>query len=313
MSRRFRLFLAGVAATAAVAVPIWAITNGQPDAGEHPYVGQLLFYVPDDVDPRFSDPGAWFTCSGTLLTPTVVLTAGHCTDAIGLDGVATSGSGGDGGNDVWINFSEAPDYGGFPLSAGYIPNNNAQRYADRAAWLNAHPDWVRATAYSHPEFNNGPFFLHDAGVLVLEAPVQAAGSKFSFGQLAPLGYLDRFIATPKNTQRFMPVGYGLNKVLPHSAEGGDMREKASSLLLGVNGVFGIPEGVSVKFSNNAGKKHSGGTCFGDSGGPVFDGATNVIVAVTSFGISPNCTGTDGGYRIDQQDDLDFLATFGVTP
>ncbi len=56
MSRRFRLFLAGVAATAAVAVPIWAITNGQPDAGEHPYVGQLLFYVPDDVDPRSAIP-----------------------------------------------------------------------------------------------------------------------------------------------------------------------------------------------------------------------------------------------------------------
>src|SRR6478609_6014082 len=44
-----------------------AITNGQPDQGAHPYVGELLFYVPDEVDARFTDPGSWFTCSGTLL------------------------------------------------------------------------------------------------------------------------------------------------------------------------------------------------------------------------------------------------------
>jgi hypothetical protein len=26
-----------------------------------------------------------------------------------------------------------------------------------------------------------------------------------------------------------------------------------------------------------------------------------------------CSGTPGGYRMDQQDDLDFLASFGITP
>jgi hypothetical protein len=35
--------------------------------------------------------------------------------------------------------------------------------------------------------------------------------------------------------------------------------------------------------------------------------------VTSFGFSPNCTGIDGAYRIDQDDDFAFLAGFGVTP
>ena len=37
------------------------------------------------------------------------------------------------------------------------------------------------------------------------------------------------------------------------------------------------------------------------------------VAVTSFGLSPNCTGIGGAYRLDQPDDLEFLASFGVTP
>jgi hypothetical protein len=59
--------------------------------------------------------------------------------------------------------------------------------------------------------------------------------------------------------------------------------------------------------------HRGGICFGDSGGPTFVKGTNVIVAVNSFVLSPNCTGAAGGYRVDQPDDLEWLATaFGMT-
>jgi hypothetical protein len=35
--------------------------------------------------------------------------------------------------------------------------------------------------------------------------------------------------------------------------------------------------------------------------------------VTSFGYSPNCTGVGGAYRLDQPDDLAFLASHGITP
>ena len=52
-----------------------------------------------------------------------------------------------------------------------------------------------------------------------------------------------------------------------------------------------------------------GTCFGDSGGPNFIGSSNVIGGVTSFGINGNCAGTGGVYRVDQADDLAWLATF----
>jgi hypothetical protein len=38
-----------------------------------------------------------------------------------------------------------------------------------------------------------------------------------------------------------------------------------------------------------------------------------VLTVTSFGINSNCAGGGGGYRIDQPDDLTFLASFGVTP
>jgi hypothetical protein len=47
-----------------------AITYGELDNDDHPYVGMVLFHNED---------GAWY-CSGTLLSTTVFLTAGHCTD-----------------------------------------------------------------------------------------------------------------------------------------------------------------------------------------------------------------------------------------
>ena len=72
-------------------------------------------------------------------------------------------------------------------------------------------------------------------------------------------------------------------------------------------------GFVVRFSSNNGAAHQGGICFGDSGGPVFDGSTNLFVAVTSFVANDNCEGFNGAYRIDQADDLDFLAGFGVWP
>ena len=44
----------------------------------------------------------------------------------------------------------------------------------------------------------------------------------------------------------------------------------------------------------------GGTCSGDSGGPVFYGGfeSNIIVAVTSFGLNSNRPGVDFSYRTD---------------
>ena len=73
--KRFVALLAVVAATLFVAAPAQAVTNGQPDAGRHPYVGLAVF---DTTVDGVTGP-AW-RCSGTLLSPTVFLVAGHCTD-----------------------------------------------------------------------------------------------------------------------------------------------------------------------------------------------------------------------------------------
>ncbi len=78
MRPRHRLVALVVALSLAwiTAGTLYGITNGRPDGENHPYVGFLLFYAPDsngDIVPQ------WY-CSGALISPTVVLTAGHCTD-----------------------------------------------------------------------------------------------------------------------------------------------------------------------------------------------------------------------------------------
>jgi hypothetical protein len=106
------------------------------------------------------------------------------------------------------------------------------------------------------------------------------------------------------------VGYGLTKSGPFTEEGGDVRLKG---LVKLNTLNSSPKDTFILLSNNPGKPHQGGTCFGDSGGPTFDDTnSNLVVAVTSFGFSSTCSGVGGAYRLDQPDDRAFLASFGVT-
>ena len=56
---------------------------------------------------------------------------------------------------------------------------------------------------------------------------------------------------------------------------------------------------------------TGGTCFGDSGGPTF--LNGYVVTVTSYGYTDNCRYLGGYQRVDIKVVQDWLARFGVFP
>jgi hypothetical protein len=298
MRARILTVLAAVCALLVVTTDAQAIKGGVPDNHEHPYVGELLFYDPTAIDPRFTDPGGWFTCTGTLLDADTVVTAGHCAFPEGTNG---RDDGHPGGNDVWISFAEAPDFSILPPSSTFAPGNNAGRYAAWSAALNASPEWTRGTSTPHPQFDDAAFFLHDVGVVQLSR----GRSMSRYGQLPTVGLLSRLYEQNKH-QLYTDVGYGVEGSGPKSTFGGDTRRKTDLRLVNLNGVGGIGGGISAKFSSNA---NTGGTCFGDSGGPIFIKGTSTLVAVNSYVKNLTCAGTSGGYRIDQPDDLAFLSTY----
>jgi V8-like Glu-specific endopeptidase len=246
--------------------PVAAVQFGEPDGNDHPYVGLLIF----DVD----GVPSW-RCSGTLLSSTVMLTAGHCTDG------ATGGR-------VWFDAD---------VEAGY-PANGYPFGGDTSIEL--------AEIHTHPDYIPNAFYLYDVGVVILSEPVHLD----TYGTLADVGLLDDLSTRRgKQDQSFTVVGYGLQSVVPTLQE--DLvRYQGSVKLIDVKGTFGIPAGTSASFTNNPGKGNgSGGTCFGDSGGPIFHGDSNVIAAVTSFGVNSNCAGTGGGYRVDTVEDQTFINSF----
>ncbi len=55
-------------------VPVLAITYGEPDGNDHPFVGSMVLSLPDE--------GLIQWCSGTLISENVFLTASHCTDGV---------------------------------------------------------------------------------------------------------------------------------------------------------------------------------------------------------------------------------------
>ncbi len=162
---------------------------------------------------------------------------------------------------------------------------------------------AQGKTYTHPNFDPNAFFLFDLGVVVLEKPMKMK----AYGTLPQLDEIDRMVnQRGQQDVTFTAVGYGLQEINPVHVEQLKIRMLATPKLNQIN--TGFTGTQSLLLSNN----HStGGTCFGDSGGPNFIGNSNVVGGVTSFGINGNCAGTGGVYRVDRADDLNWLySAFG---
>ena len=251
-------------------VPAGAVTDGVPDGDGHPGVVLLLMEVG-------GQPA--FRCSATLLSPTVVLTAGHCTN----------------------NFPDPPYTGMrvFTESNVQTGNNN---------YPFAGPNSVEAVSWAaHPLYETAPFFVHDVGVVILQAPGVVLSDPSDYGVLPTANQLDA-LKTKRGQQNttFTAVGYGLQESFPDAAAWKEnnvrVRMVAHPKLNQIN-VPGFVGDFSLLLSNNA---KTGGTCFGDSGGPNFLGDSNVVAGITSFGLNGNCAGAGGVFRTDRQNVLDFV-------
>ncbi len=279
-----------------VASPAAAITYGELDAGGHPYVGFMIFF-----DPVY--PG-WFSCTGTLLDENTFLTAGHCTSsAVGTEGEPSATT--SGGTDVWVTFDDTDALEGWPDRADYPDEQSL--YLARRAWLESH-GFIQGTAYSHPQYDNFSTFpaTYDVGVVELDSEVILA----TYGELAPLGTAEIVAGRTgrnRNSAIVENVGYGTQSVQPHPMEV-ETRYKSTSRIVEVNG--NIAEGGNLHTLNNPSAVGGrGGTCFGDSGGPVLVNDTNQVIAVVSFGYSGTCHGADYSWRVDTVDSYDFITPF----
>lgn len=268
-----------VAAAALVmtpAVSAGAITGDYAEDYEHPFVGLVVFY---DAEGLFHH-----RCSGALLTPTVFLTAGHCTA---------------GASSARVYFQQDAGAGWSP-TAGIDP---ATGYPSACA------PGTEGTlcATSHKMYNYGFTGLDavpetkDAGLVILEQPIALN----EYASLAAAGTLDTLSARRGEQETtFTASGYGVTEVNPVSTTSFRKRLMAESRLTNLTSASN--DGYNVQTNGNG--KDRGGTCTADSGGPLFYGPSesNIITGITSFGHNRYCKGTGFSYRTDRQEVIDWI-------
>lgn len=212
---------------------------------------------------------AW-RCTGTLIAEDLVLTAGHCTDGA----VAAR---------VWFDSD--------------LRNNREYPYSGRTSY-----DGI---PIQNPAYGQGFPNTGDVGLVRLTEKIKNKDLP-GFGVIAPIGYLNDF-ATRRGQQDtiFRAVGYGLQSVVPN-LQAERLRYTAISRLGNLNNA--LTDGYNLQLVEEAGGgNNTGGTCFGDSGGPIFHPEdSNQIVAVVSFGLNGNCVGVGFHYRVETQAAYDFI-------
>jgi hypothetical protein len=254
--------LASAALLLTLTAPVAAVIDGTPDGNLHPYVGGLVTNLGTEAKPDWL-----LLCSGTMVSPTVFVTAAHCTDLLEENDLP-----------AFVTLDSEFDY----LDPGTL---------------------YSGTMYTHPQY--GVSFPDTFDIAVVE--LDGVGvSLADYADLPTVGYLDTLSRQRGHKDLTLTaVGYGATGFLQKGINSvqvyDDIRRFTTVKFIGLRG--GYSDGWNLKHSGNQGQDRSA-TCYGDSGGPVLEGST--LVAVTSFGIDPNCAGPGYTWRVDLQESLDFI-------
>jgi Trypsin len=217
-------------------------------------------------------------CSASLLSPTLVLTAGHCTD--GTDAAR-----------VWFD-ENVQDNAEYPFSGATS--------FDGVAHTN--PDFCIECGRGLPGFA-----LRDVGVIVLTEPVPTSVVG-EYASLPSAGVVDTL--APRTIVDV--VGYGVS-VQTHGGGppvwgGPRVRLFAVTRLVAPGSFTHSDEFIRLTANPGRGK---GGVCFGDSGGPDLIGGTDIVLAVNSYVTNSNCAGVTYSQRVDIPEVLEWIQSFGT--
>lgn len=272
--RLFSLFkfaaAASVIALTVTSLPASAIVNGSVDGNTHRSVGALLF----DFNP--ANPGVEQACSGTLISPTVFLTAAHCDP----DPATPS-------DEVWVSFDSDVN----PVTTSTTLHRGE---------FTGHPDFDRS-------FGNG---TQDIAVVVLDEAITTINP----AQLPTANLLTQMNANGGlHDQKFTSVGYGVYDVV--LGEGGQPFALTDGQRRNATSTFNALSANWLRLSHHA-SQGDGGTCAGDSGGPHFLGTgsteTNIVVANTVKG-GGFCNTASDSVRLDIASSRQFLGNYVTLP
>lgn len=305
--------------------PSSAVTYGEQTEA-HPYVGVVAlvgaielgvleeFFGPSGIElpPETVVYPNILGFSGVLVDERVLLTAAHGTGA-DLEALL--------GPELFDAFAS---FRAFVTFEAHVPGGPGQLFftgPDTPGWFEgepvAHPDFDDFTD-SPATFDIGAV-LFDGGLDLSALGMQAE----DLPAIADVGYLDRIAADHKQGQvPLTVVGYGAHDShiggvvfgpdgtprLDLQLEFDEHRSVGEVRLVSLQSARAGDH--NLQHSGNPGR-WSGGTCYGDSGGPVLHGDT--LVGLTSFGTgSLLCRGNNHfAYRVDIQPSHDFLSEIGL--
>ena len=232
---------------------------------------------------RASDGAIFPICTGTLISPTVFLTAAHCNQFF-TDELAPVGF------TAFVSFDN-------PIPFGRLTTKKTRL--------------VPVTqVVTNPNYNQAQSDSGDIGLLLLP-PDSTRG--ITPATLPTAGLLDQLVAqNGLKDAVFTAVGYGLQN--RNTGGGPPVFDDANPVpRMFAFSSFNSLNGGYIRLSQNP-ATGNGGTCYGDSGGPNFLNVNGrqILVAETVTGDTA-CRSTNVDYRLDTASARAFLAPFVTLP